>query len=138
MLIEGIVGGAFAYAECARKEQIVRFDSNLTYRGNVMIIEQAPDVTPVLPETLETAIAKDFGTVDGVQYVFTEWTDGPMLVWIAMEDLAPALRRKVYFKQLGIIEGFPEIEFDFNVVSSAGRPKEQLCSSGRLVFSRTQ
>ncbi len=101
-----------------------------------MTTEQMKAVTVELPETLETVLAKDFSSVDAVRYVFTEWAEGPLLVWIALDDTAPEMRRRIYEKELSLIEGFPEIEFDFNLVPSMGRPPEQVCSVARMVYSK--
>ncbi len=101
-----------------------------------MTTDQMKAVSAERPDTLEAVLAKDLGSVDAVRYVFMERADGPLLIWIAMDDTAPETRRRVYAKELSLIEGFPGIEFNFNLVPSMGRSPEQICSSARVVYSR--
>ena len=101
-----------------------------------MTTDQMKAVSAELPDILETVLAKDFGSVDAVRYVLMECADGPLLIWIATDDTAPEVRRRIYAKELSLIEGFPGIEFDFNLVPSMGRSPEQICGPARVVYSK--
>lgn len=81
-------------------------------------------------DTLETALAKDFGSVDQVRHVLTEWADRSLLVWISIDDPRPGVRDRIYQKELELMSGFPEIDFDFNLINSMGRSAEEIAGGG--------
>ncbi len=57
-------------------------------------------------------------------------------MWIAVDDPKPQVRRKIYQKELALIEGFPEVEFDFNLIPTMGRKAEDFATGAHVVFSR--
>ena len=67
-----------------------------------------------------------------------EWADGALLVWIAVENPEAGVRKETCQKELELIDGFPEIDFDFNLVPALGRTAEELASGARVVFSREE
>jgi hypothetical protein len=85
---------------------------------------------------LESAIARDFSAVPEVRHVLLERADGNLLVWIALDNPVSPVREKVFQKELSLIEGFPEIEFDFNVVPAMNRDARDLATNARVVYSR--
>ena len=93
-----------------------------------------PDLQIV--DSLEVALAKDLASVPQVCHVLTEWVDGPLLVWIVVDNPEPSVRRRIYQKELGLIEGFPEIEFDFNLIPAMGRNVNELATGAHVVYSR--
>jgi len=135
-LIESAVSVLVAYGLRPRDTTTTMVEFDSLFEAFTMTTEQMKAVTAKLPDTLETVLAKDFGSVDAVRYVFTEWAEGPLLVWIALDDAAPEVRQRIYAKELSLIEGFPEVEFDFNLIPSMGRPPEQICSAARVVYSK--
>jgi hypothetical protein len=46
------------------------------------------------------------------------------------------VREKVFQKQFDLIDGFPEISFDFNLVSAKNRGPEEFATSAKLIYSR--
>jgi hypothetical protein len=76
--------------------------------------------------------------VPEVRHILTEWDGRSLLVWIATDNPEPGARRRIYQKELGLISGFPEIEFDFNLIPSMGRRPEDLATGARLVYSRSE
>src|ERR1039457_61618 len=77
-----------------------------------------PDL--LIADDLETALGKDFGGIPQVRHVLAERVDGPLLVWIAVDNPEASVRKRIYQKELELIDGFPEIDFDFNLVPASG------------------
>jgi hypothetical protein len=92
----------------------------------------------LVADSLETALGKDFGSISQVRYVLIERVDGPLLVWIAIDDPEPSVRRKIYQTELELIDRFPDIDFDFNLIPAMGRRAEELATGARVVFSRRE
>lgn len=89
-----------------------------------------------IADNLEVALSKDLASVSQVRHVLTEKANGNLLVWIAVDDPRPEVRRKIYQKELALIEGFPEVEFDFNLIPAMGRSAQEFATGARVVFSR--
>jgi hypothetical protein len=89
-----------------------------------------------IADSLEVVLAKDLASVPQVRYILIEWNDGPLIVWIAVDDPEPSVRRLIYQKELGLIEGFPETKFDFNLIPTMGRDADELATGARLIYSR--
>ena len=79
-------------------------------------------------EDLETALGNNFGSVPQVLHVLTERVDGPLVVWIALDDANSDVRNRIYQKELDLMDRFPEIEFDFNLIPALGRRVEELAT----------
>jgi hypothetical protein len=92
----------------------------------------------LLADTLETALSRDLASVPQVRHVLTEWADGLLLVWIAIDNPEPGVRRRIYQKELELMAGFPEIEFDFNLIPAMGRTADDLATGARVVYSRPE
>lgn len=87
-------------------------------------------------QTLEVALAKDLALVHDVRHVLVERADDNLLVWIALDNPTKDVREKVFQKQFDLIDGFPEVSFDFNIVSAKGRSSQEFASSAKLIYSR--
>jgi|SRR5471032_739230 hypothetical protein len=92
----------------------------------------------LVADSVETALGKDFGSISQVRYVLTERADGPLLVWVAIDNPEPSVRRKIYRKELELIDRFPDMDFDFNLIPAMGRRAEELAAGARVVFSRQE
>lgn len=93
------------------------------------------------PETLisldlESALSRDLTSIPQVRHVMTDREDSNVLVWVAIDDPTPEVRQRVYQKELELIDGFPEIDFDFNLVPSMGRTAAEFASFAQLVYPR--
>ena len=95
-----------------------------------------PDV--LITDSLETALGKDFSAIPQVRHVLTERVDGLLLVWIALDNPEPSVRKRVYRKELELMDGFPDIDFDFNLIPALGRKAEELATGAHVVFSRQE
>lgn len=93
--------------------------------------------TPVAAK-LELALAEDLAVIPQVRHVLTEWIDGPLRVWIAVDDPNPAVRRQIYQKELDLINGFPEVDFDFNLIPAMDRDPDQIATGANVVYSRQE
>jgi len=85
---------------------------------------------------LEDALAADLRVVPDVRYVSVERADDNLLVWIALDSPTKENREKVFQKQFELIDGFPEIAFDFNVISSLNHNSADFASGAKLIYSR--
>jgi hypothetical protein len=86
--------------------------------------------------TLESAVAADLGLVPEILHVLVERVEDNLLVWIAADNPTKEVREKIFRKQYGLIEGFPEISFDFNIVLSKSRNPREFASAAKLIYSR--
>ena len=85
---------------------------------------------------LEDALARDLSFVPEVRHVCLERADNNLLVWIALDNPTRAIRERVFQKELELIEGFPEIDFDFNVIPAMNRSPRQFASSAKIIYTR--
>lgn len=85
---------------------------------------------------LEAALARDLSLVREIRHVLAERADGSLLVWIALDNPVREVRERVFKKELDLIENFPEVEFDFNVVPTMGRGPDLIASGAKLVYTR--
>lgn len=90
-----------------------------------------------LAEGLETVVGRDLGSVPEVRYVLTERVPDSLTVWIAVDNPEEAVRRRTYATELNLISAFPEVAFDFNLVSVLGRSPSQIATGAHLAYSRT-
>jgi hypothetical protein len=128
------VGLACAARRMNGADQSMNFDS--TAKGLIINTGNAKMPEILIADPLEIALGKDFAGIPQVRHVLTEWVDGPLLVWIAIDNIELDVRRKVYQKELELMDGFPNIEFDFNLVPALDRDPEELASGAHVVFSR--
>ncbi len=85
--------------------------------------------TNAITDSLKSALAKDLASLPQVHHIETEWTDGALFVWIFLEDASPSARRQIYPKQLKIISRFPEVDFDFNLVTPSSRRTNEISTT---------
>lgn len=90
----------------------------------------------VIGKDLREALAEDFATVPQVRNVLVDRVDEAMLVWIVADNPERPVRDRIFQKQLGLMDAFPEIDFDFNLIPSMGRPIEEIVTAVRPVYSR--
>jgi hypothetical protein len=85
---------------------------------------------------LEDALARDLAFVEEVRHVCVERADNNLLVWIALDNPIREVRERVFQKELELIEGFPEIDFDFNIIPAMNRDACHFASSAKIIYSR--
>lgn len=102
---------------------------------NRMVFSVSKPASEIIPTDLVTAIGRDLSTVPEVRHVLAEHAEGNLLIWILADNPNAEVREKIFNKQFSIIDGFPEISFDFNLISSV-RSVRETSSSARLIYTR--
>jgi hypothetical protein len=87
-------------------------------------------------KSLDIALSQDLAGICEVRHVMTDQAEDGLVVWIVVDDPAPDVRREIYRRELQLLEDFPGIEFDFNLVYSLGRSTEEIATGARVVYSR--
>ncbi len=95
-----------------------------------------PDLTLHYSQTLEAALASELGLIPDVRQVFLERAENDLLVWIALDHPTKDARERVFQKQYELIDGFPEVSFDFNLIASNARTPEEFAPAAHLIYSR--
>jgi hypothetical protein len=85
---------------------------------------------------LQTAMAHDLALVPEVAHVMVESAEANLLVWIAVDNPTKEVREKIFQKEMSLIDGFPEVEFDFNIIFARGRSPMEFASSAKVIYSR--
>jgi hypothetical protein len=84
------------------------------------------------------ALARHLGSVPQVKFVMTEAVPNALLVWIAVDNPEPGVRRRIYDQELGLLSEFPETDFDFNLIVAMGRPAAEIAAGSKLIYSRPE
>jgi hypothetical protein len=137
MLVEvAVVSLVFAASprRCEAGECVFAMNSggrNITITAN-----GSKESSQLYSATLEDALASDLGLIPDIRYVSVERAEHNLLVWIALDNPSEENREKVFQKQFDLIEGFPEISFDFNLISSRNRAHSDIASDAKLIYRR--
>src|SRR5205809_2785138 len=108
------------------------------YQGGKVGSEDLEFEAKLIAYNLEVALAKDLSSLAEVRHVFTKWADGNLLVWIAIDNAESyRVRSQVYDKELVLMDGFPEISFDFNLIQAMGRAAQDLAIDAMIIYSRS-
>jgi hypothetical protein len=108
-----------------------------THGKDPITVSGSRESSALFSATLEQALAKDFSLIPDVHYVCVDRADKNLLVWIALDHPDVANREKVFQKQFALIDGFPEVSFDFNVISSQAADPKDFASDAKLLYSRS-
>jgi hypothetical protein len=119
---------------CSAGERVFRLNSGAA--AVELVAARQPEIG--FSTDLETVLARDFGSIGGISHVLVERADQNLLVWIALDSPSKEAREQVFQKELGLIDGFPEIDFDFNIIASRGRDPRQFASSAKVIYSREE
>ena len=105
-----------------------------------MILTNEKLVQPKVPNDTspEAALSKDLAIIPQVRHVMIEHTEGPLFVWIAVDNPEPEVRERIYQKELEIITCFPEVDFDFNLIPSLGSKAAEIATGAQVVYSRPE
>lgn len=85
-------------------------------------------------QSVESALADDLSLVPQVKKIFVERADGNLLVWIATDRPAKGVRERIFQKQFDLIDAFPEISFDFNIISTSAENPSEIASEAKLIY----
>lgn len=87
-------------------------------------------------QSVENALAEYLAMVPEVEQIFVERADGNLLVWLTSDRPSRDVRERIFQTQFDLIDAFPEVSFDFNIISTRpGTPTENV-SGAKLVYSR--
>jgi len=137
MLVEVAILGVVLSREpdrCGSGERVLCVTSHS--QGLVLTGERAAHPEVLVGGNIEAAMARDFSFVPEVQNVLIEHVEENLLVWIALDNPTREVRERVFDKELSLIEGFPETDFDFNLIPALGRTPQQLASNAKVIYSR--
>lgn len=85
--------------------------------GPSLVYGVSPSVSPLTPaKAIEQVVKDDLSTIPGVLNVVVEHENEEILVRVGVNSPERELRYKIYDKQAGLIEAFPEMIFDFSLV----------------------
>jgi hypothetical protein len=95
-----------------------------------------PEAGPLYSQSVEDALAEDLAFVPEVNHIFVERVEKNLLVLIAANNPSTEARERIFQKQFELIDAFPEISFDFNVISTNSATSSEITSLAKLVYSR--
>ena len=75
----------------------------------------------VITDAVEVTLAKDFAGVPEIRHVLMEKSGRLMFIWISVDSPVSSVRKRIYEKELEIIDCFPEVDFEFNIVPTLDR-----------------
>ena len=116
---------------CEEGESVFHVSSN----SLTLVLTAPSDPIIIQGADLESALAKDLACVEEVRHVLIEHAEQNLLVWIAVDNPTRDVRERVFQKELSLIEGFPEVYFDFNIVPGISDPR-QIASNAKAIYSR--
>jgi hypothetical protein len=114
---------------------MIRFDSS---SAAVLVLSTATAKEPAVQQakSLQNALAEDLAAVPQVHHVVMEQVNDALLVWLAVDDPKREVRDRIFQKELDLIDAFPEIKFDFNLVPAMGREISEIATGARPIYSR--
>jgi hypothetical protein len=90
----------------------------------------------LITDALDVTLAKDFASIPEICHVLMERANGSILIWITVDNPVSSVRKRIYEKELEIIDCFPEVDFDFNIVPSVSRGADEIATGARVLYSR--
>jgi hypothetical protein len=86
-------------------------------------------------QNVETALANDLAHISEVNRIFVERADGNLLVWVAAKSPSREVRERIFQRQFDLIDAFPEVSFDFNIISTQTEIPLEIASEAKLIYS---
>lgn len=105
--------------------------------GNCITVSGSKEPSLLNSATLEEAVAKDLSLIRDVRLVCIDRADNTLLVWIGLDHPTAENRERVFQKQFDLIDGFPEVSFDFNVISGEADNADAFASDAKVLFVRS-
>lgn len=120
---------------CGAGESVFSWESRK--RNHLITVNGSIGPSLLYSKDVESAISDDFGLVPEINGVAIERADGNLLVWIASDHPTREIRERIFQKQFDLIDAFPELSFDFNIVSvDASDKMEPIATGAKMIFSR--
>ena len=115
---------------------MIQIDSNSTKDLILASTAQGKPPEVMISGSLDEALAEDFSSVRQVRNVLIESVHDSVLVWIVVDNPERAVRNRIFQKELDLMDAFPEINFDFNVIPALGRNVEEIATGVRVAYTR--
>jgi hypothetical protein len=116
----------------------VRSDETLATGRRVQIRTDklsANAITTVLGPNKRHFIAFLIACLPEVESVYTMAQDDFLHVYTVVNAFDATVRKKIYEKELQIIDNFDKFDFDFNIISRGGRPLSEVINDPGLELS---
>lgn len=85
--------------------------------------------------SIDRLFAESFSTIGGIERVFVRKDRDFLRIWVVIRDIDLDLEDQIYAAQLGLMDRFPDIPFDFAVIFRQGKDPHSIQPSGsRLVY----
>ncbi len=120
--------------KCEAGDHFLCLDSGGALTSVTVVGQGEPQIS--FSSDLEDALARDLALVEEVRHICVERADNNLLVWIGLDNPVREVRERVFRKELELIEGFPEVDFDFNIVAAVERDPYQFASASKIIYSR--
>ncbi|MBW1956443.1 MAG: hypothetical protein JRI83_12125 [Deltaproteobacteria bacterium] len=85
---------------------------------------------------IDNFFAEKFFTIQQVEAVFFRDDDNSIQVWTLINELDRSIRNRIYEIEFSIMKRFPEIGFDFHVMSRNNRDIEEIIPAGMKIIKR--
>jgi hypothetical protein len=118
------------------EDTVIQIDSNSTKDLILASTAQGKPPEVMISGSLDEALAEDFSSVRQVRNVLIESVHDSVLVWIVVDNPERAVRNRIFQKELDLMDAFPEINFDFNVIPALGRNVEEIATGVRVAYTR--
>ena len=106
--------------------------------GDLLVRQGRWATTKGVTSSLRELIAFEFSLVRDVQYVFTAFRENHVFyAWVVVDRFEEDVRNQIYNRQEAVIDEFPELEFDFYIISRMGRDIGDLIdTSAQLTYQK--
>lgn len=88
---------------------------------------------------LQDFVAKIIAEVSEVEYIYCRREGQVNYIWAIINELDPQVRRAVYKKETAIIDLFPDMDFDFNIIARMNKPIQSIISQDgiELIYKKS-
>jgi hypothetical protein len=98
------------------------------------------ETTSMPTPSLRDFIAFAIGAIPEVEAVFvtmdkTARGDRIIYVWTVVRESLPEVRRKIYAKEIEIIDKSSDFDFDFNIIASHGRDPQSVVADSAVALA---
>lgn len=106
-----------------------------TGKGHLIAAGGSAEAGLLHSQSVETALVNDLATLPAVNRIFVERADGNLHVWVVADNPSREIREQIFQKQFDLIDAFPEVTFDFNIVSTRAQNPAEIASEAKLIYS---
>jgi hypothetical protein len=89
----------------------------------------------VQPMSIKEFISRELALEKEVEAVLTSRHGNVFYLWTVVDNPTGEVRERIFEREKAIIDGFPEYDFDFNIISRRGRSMDMLISDPAIAVS---